>query len=73
MGLGTGLTIATIALGTQLARNWFEAFVNSDGNKHNPYSNAGPWLRITGGLVIFLLGFSLFQAATEISGRHPLI
>ena len=73
MGLGTGLTIAAIALGTQLARNWFEALVNSDGNKDTPYFNAGPWLRITGGLVIFLLGFSLFQTTTAISGGHPLI
>ena len=73
MGLGTGLSIASIALGTQLARNWFEKLAKTDDNQYLFHFNAGPWLRMAGGLIIFLLGLSLFQAATQISNTHPLM
>ncbi len=72
MGLGTGLSIAGMALGTQLARNWFEGLAKNN-NQPLLRFNMGLWLRIAGGAIIFLLGFSLFQAATQISGSHPLL
>ncbi len=72
MGLGTGLSISAIALGTQLARNWFEQFVNS--KKTHALMNTGHWLRMSGGIVIFLFGLSLYQAATlTMQGSHPLM
>ena len=72
MGLGTGLAVAAMAMGTQLARNWFSTLVESDKPSAFKF-NVGPWLRMTGGITIFLLGFSLFQAAIQISGNHPLL
>lgn len=72
MGLGTGLSISAIALGTQLARNWFEQFALS--KKAHSVFNAGYWLRMSGGIVIFLLGLSLYQAATlTVTSGHPLM
>ncbi len=71
MGLGTGLSIAGIALGTQLARQWFERRVYSRSARL--VSHSGPWLRMTGGLVIFLLGLSLYQAASQTMPGHPLM
>ncbi len=73
MGLSTGLAIASMALGTQLARNWFEKIAKSDVQQPLFQYNVGSWLRMAGGGVIFLLGFSLFQAATQMSGGHPLL
>lgn len=72
MGLGTGLAIASMALGTQLARNWFEKMAVSQKQSFLNI-NIGAWLRMAGGIVIFLLGLSLFQAAIHISGSHPLL
>ncbi len=73
MGLGTGLSIATIALVTQLAKNCLANLVNGEDNRAKLHVNAGPWLKMAGGLVIFLLGFSLLQTTTAISGSHPLL
>ena len=72
MGLGTGLSISAIALGTQLARSWFEQFVHS--KKTTPAFNVGYLLRMSGGIVIFLLGLSLYQAAmVTMQNSHPLL
>jgi len=73
MGLGTGLAVAALALGTQLARNWFEKLVKPSSDQSLFRINSGVWLRMIGGGVIFLLGLSLFQAAMQISNGHPLI
>lgn len=72
MGLGTGLSISAIALGTQLARSWFEQFTHS--KKVFTTFNPGHYLRMSGGIVIFLIGLSLFQAAMlTMSNSHPLM
>ena len=73
MGLGTGLAIAGMAIGTQLARNWFEKLAKTNDHRSLFHFNVGPWLRMAGGIVIFLLGLSLFQAAIQISSNHPLL
>ncbi len=73
MGLGTGLAIASIAFATQLARNCLENLVNGDGHRGKLDVNLGPWLKMAGGLIIFLLGFSLLQTTTAVSGNHPLL
>jgi len=72
MGLGTGLSISAIALATQFVRNRFEQFAHFK-NTASPF-HAGYFLRMTGGIVIFLLGFSLYQAATQtLPSSHPLM
>lgn len=74
MGLGTGLAIASLAIGTQLARNWFEKLAQPSDAKPLFTFNIGIWVRMAGGLIIFLLGLGLFQAAMQISnGGHPLL
>lgn len=73
MGLGTGLAIAAMALATQLARHWFEKLIQQEETSFLAQWNIGVYLRMAGGAVIFLLGLSLFQAATQISNAaHPL-
>ena len=72
MGLGTGFAIASLALGTQLARSWFERLAQPNNKPALFHFNLGSWLRIVGGGIIFLLGLGLYQAATQISG-HPLL
>jgi ABC-type nickel/cobalt efflux system permease component RcnA len=72
MGLGTGLSISAIALATQLVRNRFEQFAYSKNTAST--FHAGRFLRMAGGIVIFLLGLSLYQAATQtLPGSHPLM
>lgn len=73
MGLGTGVAVAGMALGTQLARNWFETIIATSSKPLLMRLNVSAWLRVFGGLVIFLLGFSLFQSAMPVSGGHPLL
>ena len=73
MGLGTGISISAIALATQFARNWFEAFANSK-NTQVSFNDAGHLLRMSGGIIIFLLGLSLYQAAAlTLPSTHPLM
>lgn len=81
MGVGTGLSIAGIGLGTQLTRNWFESLVKEKHGHghgyHHQYSHSkripvASLLRMIGGLIIFLLGYSLFQT-TFITSNHPLM
>ena len=64
MGLGTGLSVAGIALGTQLARNRFEKIAHAQ--THHPLHKftQGHWLRMIGGFVIFTIGMSLFKYAS---------
>lgn len=72
MGFGTGIAVASIALGTQLARNWFENIATK--NKRVSINlNIGLWIKLMGGIIIFILGFSLFQAANIIDTSHPLL
>ncbi|MDA7747026.1 sulfite exporter TauE/SafE family protein [Psychromonas sp.] len=72
MGLGTGLSISGIGLGTQLARNWFESLIESKPKSVGAQLDIGLWVKIIGGIIIFLLGYSLFQT-TLISSSHPLL
>ena len=74
MGLGTGLSVAAIAMGTQLARNWFEnLYSQSSQVSAASLSLTLLWLRTGGGVVIFLLGWSLYQAAMPSAAGHPLM
>lgn len=73
MGVGTGSSIAAIGLGTQLARNWFESIIKVS-HEHGKHSyHIGSWLKIVGGLVILLLGYSLLQTTMTVGQSHPLL
>ncbi len=73
MGLGTGLSVSAIALGTQFARNWFESVISEKGQ---PSSNSMALfllcIRILGGMLLVFLGWSLYSAAPSVGASHPL-
>lgn len=73
MGIGTGLSVSAIALGTQFARNWFESIVadSTHGHPRTTYTIMA-YVRIAGGITLVLIGWSLYNAATNVSLDHPL-
>jgi len=64
MGLGTGLSVACIALLTQYARNQLQKFAQADSHHSLHYLALGYRLRMIGGLFICLVGLSLFEYAS---------
>ncbi|MDJ0833499.1 MAG: nickel/cobalt transporter [Gammaproteobacteria bacterium] len=76
MGLGTGLSISAIALGSQYARHWLEGMMltNSGGN-HGSHNHAflSISVRLAGGAILILLGWGLYQTALQTSLNHPLV
>lgn len=74
MGIGTGLSISLIALGTLYARSLIERFLstpNARSAEHN-LTVMGQVVRGLGGLVLIALGWSLYSAASLLSAGHPL-
>ncbi|RXJ73940.1 hypothetical protein CS022_06575 [Veronia nyctiphanis] len=73
MGLGTGLSVSLLAVATLYARSWIERFVTRSGemseHKHLSLSN---YVRFAGGIVLMLLGWSLYRAASAVASGHPL-
>ena len=56
-----------------MARNWFEELV---GTTNESSASAVPidlWVRIAGGLIIFLFGLSLFLATNQAPAGNPLL
>jgi ABC-type nickel/cobalt efflux system permease component RcnA len=74
MGLGTGLSVTGIALGTQFARNWFEGMIAENTNGHSyAKDNILLYVRIVGGLMLVFFGWSLYTAAIQANVNHPLM
>lgn len=73
MGLGTGLSIGAIAACTYYARSWIEKRAEQKAVPL-PFGIAslGPYIRLTGGVILVILGWSLYSVATIISSDHPL-
>ncbi|MCG8610341.1 MAG: nickel/cobalt transporter [Pseudomonadales bacterium] len=73
MGIGTGLMVSLVALGSLYARSWLEGFVSqldkTGGTARLPISL---YLRCLGGAILIILGWSLFSAASTLSSGHPL-
>ena len=73
MGLGTGLSVSLIAVGTLYARTWLERFVteSGDGSTHTHLAFSH-YVRFVGGAILVALGWGLYTAASVISSGHPL-
>jgi len=73
MGLGTGLSVSVIAVVTLYARAWLERFLaasdQSGGRLHDYISHC---VRLFGGVVLIVLGWSFYRVASAISAGHPL-
>lgn len=75
MGLGTGLSVSLIALGALYTRSWLESFISEKPSTKSlasklPMSAA---IRLSGGVILMVLGWSFFMAAMSISSAgHPL-
>ncbi len=73
MGLGTGLSVGLIAVGAQFARSWLESMVaHGSGQSVFRKFNVSSYVRLVGGIVLILLGWSFYKAAMVISTSHPL-
>lgn len=69
MGLGTGITVAALGWFSVVARDWLTARIGHDlGHHHAPF-----WLRLSGGLILILLGWSLYSATGDVVQGHPLL
>ena len=75
MGLGTGLAVSAIALGSQYARQWFENMLagSNDGSQGsiNP-AIISISVRFTGGAILVMMGWGLYQTTLRTSLEHPL-
>jgi ABC-type nickel/cobalt efflux system permease component RcnA len=76
MGLGTGLTVSTIALGSQYARQWLErTLLSSEGKSYGvlKFTIINISIRLAGGAILILLGWGLYQTTLRTSLSHPLL
>ena len=74
MGVGTGLSISLIAMGTLYARNMLERFIQvSDNETAHSASAYDVYLRGIGGVVLVGIGWSLYSAASLSGAAHPLL
>ena len=76
MGLGTGLSVSAITLGSQYARHWLEKMMlEKGGEDHGSLNHAtlSIFVRLAGGATLILLGWGLYQTALQTSLEHPLL
>jgi nickel/cobalt exporter len=73
MGLGTGLAVSLIAIGTLYARSWLDRFVSElgDASAHTHLS-ISHYVRFIGGAILVALGWSFYDAASTFNMVHPL-
>jgi ABC-type nickel/cobalt efflux system permease component RcnA len=73
MGVGTGVSVSLIAACTLFARSWLEKLAN-ESNKRSFYArlSISHYIRFIGGVVLILLGWSLYSTASALSAGHPL-
>ncbi|KZX85021.1 hypothetical protein A3715_17425 [Oleiphilus sp. HI0009] len=73
MGLGTGLSVSILAIIAVYARGWIERFIGESGlAETHSHSRFAHYVRIFGGIVLAVLGWELYQAATVVQAAHPL-
>jgi len=73
MGVGTGLSVALIAVGTVFARSWLEKRVVSASHNHTQNMRLlSPVLRLLGGGLLAVIGWSLFAATSSLTAGHPM-
>lgn len=73
MGIGTGISVSLIAIAAIYGRSWLERFVtDSSSMSAHTHLSLTYYVRFIGGLILMLLGWSLYSAATTITSSHPL-
>ncbi len=73
MGVGTGFSVSLIAVATLYARSWLERFINSSEEGNGFFAHVfSHYIRLTGGVILIILGWSFYNAASTISAGHPL-
>ena len=73
MGIGTGLSVSLIAVATLFARNWLERFAaETSENRFFASVSVSHYVRLLGGAILVVLGWSFYSTATAISAGHPL-
>jgi len=75
MGVGTGISIAAIAVGTVFARSFFERLASSGNGSdlHGAMHGIGLYLRLAGGFLLLVFGWGLMNAALQAPVAHPLL
>lgn len=73
IGLGTGITVAAIAVTSVLARDSLTRLVRSESSMRWDWRNVALFVRAAGGLLLVVFGWSLYSAASAISTSHPLL
>ena len=72
MSLGTAITVATLAVVTQSARQYAEVLAERMPGHGGTWQIMGDVMAVLGGLIILLFGLSLLQAGLQPQG-HPLL
>lgn len=71
MSLGTGLTVSMLALATIFARDWAKRRLA--GQQRQLGQRIAAWLALAGGIVIVVLGLSLFATSATQPTGSPLL
>lgn len=71
MSLGTGLTVSMLALATIFARDWAKRRLA--GQQRQLGQQIAAWLALAGGVVIVVLGLSLFATSATQPTGSPLL
>ncbi len=75
MGLGTGLSVSAIALGSQYARHWLESMLSTNGEGNRVAFNhavVSISVRLAGGTLLIAMGWGLYRTAMQTSLGNPL-
>ncbi len=75
MGLGTGLSVSAIALGSQYARHWLEGMLSTDGEGGGVAFNHAVIsisVRLAGGALLIAMGWGLYRTAMQTGLGNPL-
>ncbi len=74
MGLGTGLSVSAIALGSQYARHWLEGMLSSGEGGRAAFNHAvvSISVRLAGGALLIAMGWGLYRTAMQTSLGNPL-
>ncbi len=72
MGLGVGLSVSLIAVGSQYFRKWLEQFVESEAGSPGAM-RFSLYLNLLGGGLLAMMGWGLLQTVSLMDAGHPLL
>lgn len=78
MGLGTGLSVSVVALGSLYVRDWLEDAMSSSRAKNQSqgavnYAVISISIRLAGGAMLILMGWGLYYNVLRTGIEHPLL